>query len=41
MMRLDGLDDSQGPFNRMVVLAMHDVFAIPGEPPGGAHHQDN
>lgn len=40
-MRLDGLDGSQDPFNPMVVGAMHDVFAVPGEPPGGDHHEDN
>lgn len=41
MLRLDGLDGSQGPFNHMVVCAIHDVLAIPGEPPGCGHHQDN
>lgn len=40
-MTLDGLDGSQDPFNPMVVGAMHDVFAVPGEPPGGDHHEDN
>lgn len=36
-----GLDGSQVPFNSMVVHAAHDVLVIPGELPGGGHHQGN